>query len=148
MFAVIKSGGKQYKVAAGDVVKLEKLAGDVGAAIELKDVIAITNDKGQLTLGSPVVSGAVVTGIILEQGKDDKVIIFKKKRRHNYRRKRGHRQTLTWLRIKEIKFGSSSVTYQEPAKKAKPAKKAEGAAKPAAKKESAAGEKKATKKKD
>lgn len=141
MFAVIKSGGKQYKVSAGDVVKVEKIAGEVGSPVEFSDVIAITNDKGQITLGSPNVSGAIVTGIVLEQGKDEKVIVFKKKRRHNYRRKRGHRQTLTWLRVKEIKFGSSSVTYQE---KAKPAKSE--AAKPAAKK--VAGEKKATKKKD
>jgi len=112
MFAVIKSGGKQYKVAAGDVIKLEKLPGNVGSMVQFSDVIAITSDSGQLTLGSPVVQGATVSGEILEQGKDEKVLIFKKRRRHNYRRKRGHRQEVTWLRVREIKFGSAIAAHK------------------------------------
>lgn len=114
MFAVIRTGGKQYKVTAGDVIKVEKVAGEVGAKVQFSDVLAITNDSGQVTIGSPTVSNASVTGIILEQGRDEKVIIFKKKRRHNYRRKKGHRQEVTWLRVREIKFGTAIAVYDKP----------------------------------
>jgi len=124
MFAVIKSGGKQYKVSAGDVIKLEKLPGKPGTLVQFKDVIAVTGDNGQITLGSPMVAGAVVSGEILEQGKDEKVLIFKKRRRHNYRRKIGHRQEVTWLRVREIKFGQSSAKSDTPNRK--PYKKADG----------------------
>ncbi len=123
MFAVIKSGGKQYKVSAGDVIKLEKVPGQPGTLVQFKDVIAVTGDNGQITLGSPIVSGAVVSGEILEQGKDEKVLIFKKRRRHNYRRKIGHRQEVTWLRVREIKFGAASAKSEAPNRK--PYKKAD-----------------------
>lgn len=97
MFAVLEAGGKQYRVEAGDVIKIEKIQGDVGAEVKLDKVLATS--KG---VGSPVVAGAVVTAEVLDQRKNEKVIIFKKKRRHNYRRKRGHRQEITVLRIKDI----------------------------------------------
>ena len=98
MFAVIRTGGKQYKVASGDVIAVEKLAGDVGAKVELGDVL-MAGDK----VGSPLLSGAKVLAEIVKQFRDEKVIIFKKRRRHNYRRKKGHRQYLTQIKITDIK---------------------------------------------
>ena len=97
MFAVIKTGGKQYKVATNDVIRVEKLAGEAGETITLDQVLMV-GDK----IAAPVVAGASVTATVLEQTRADKVIIFKKKRRQNYRRKKGHRQELTVLRITEI----------------------------------------------
>lgn len=102
MFAVIMTGGKQYKVAAGDIVKVEKLEGDAGSTITLDQVCCIS-DNGKTTLGSPVLSGASVTAEIVRQDRADKVIIFKKRRRQNYRRKKGHRQHQTVLKITGIK---------------------------------------------
>lgn len=101
MYAVFKSGGKQYKVAESDVVKLEKLPGEKGQVVKLSEVMALGTDEG-VTLGAPFVDGAVVSAEILGQDKTDKVLIFKKKRRHNYRRKRGHRQQVTVLRILDV----------------------------------------------
>lgn len=98
MFAVVESGAKQYQVLPGKVIKVERLAGEVGQSIEL-DKVLVAGDK----IGAPYLEGAKVIAEVLEQGKADKVIIFKKKRRHNYRRKRGHRQQITVLRVKEIK---------------------------------------------
>lgn len=97
MFAVIKTGGKQYKVASGDVVKLEKLVGEEGSTIIFDEVLAVGE-----TIGAPIVEGASVKATILKQAKDKKVIVFKKKRRHNYRRKKGHRQNITIVKIKDI----------------------------------------------
>lgn len=102
MFAVIKTGGKQYKVAKDDVIKVERLAGEAGDSIQLDQVLAITGDDGALTVGAPVVEGAVVSATVLEQARADKIVVFKKKRRQNYRRKAGHRQDLTVLRITDI----------------------------------------------
>ncbi len=101
MFAVIRTGGKQYKVAAGDVIKVEKLAGEAGASLTLDDVLMVS-DAGKTTIGTPVVAGASVTATVVAQGRGEKVIVFKKKRRQNYRRKNGHRQDLTILRITDI----------------------------------------------
>jgi large subunit ribosomal protein L21 len=98
MFAVIRTGGKQYRVAAGDVIKVEKLDGDAGATVTFGDVLAV-GDGDSVTLGAPVVEGASVTAEVLEQARAKKIIVFKKKRRQNYRRKNGHRQHLTVLRI-------------------------------------------------
>ncbi len=98
MFAVIRSGGKQYKVANGDVIAVEKIEGDAGTKVELGEVLA-AGDK----MGSPLLSGAKVLAEIVKQFRDDKVIIFKKRRRHNYRRKKGHRQYLTQIKITDIK---------------------------------------------
>lgn len=97
MFAVIRTGGKQYSVAPKDVILVEKLAGNAGEKIMINDVLAVDGK-----IGAPLVTGASVEAEILEQTRGDKVLIFKKKRRHNYRRKNGHRQHLTALRITAI----------------------------------------------
>ena len=97
MYAVIKSGGKQYKVAAGDVVKLEKLSAEEGKEVIFNEILAMDD-----TYGTPLVSGASVKGIVLKQARDAKVIVFKKKRRQNYRRKNGHRQSITLVKITEV----------------------------------------------
>lgn len=102
MFAIVKTGGKQYKVAENDVIIVEKLAGEAGSEITL-DQVLLVGSEGKTTVGSPLVDGASVTAEVIEQGKGDKVIIFKKKRRQNYRRTKGHRQEQTVLRIKSIK---------------------------------------------
>ncbi|MGB8275200.1 MAG: 50S ribosomal protein L21 [Alphaproteobacteria bacterium] len=101
MFAVIKTGGKQYKVAAGDVIRVEKLAGDAGEEIEFGEVLLIGGPQGT-TLGQPLVSGAAVVATVVNQTRGPKIIVFKKKRRQNYRRKKGHRQDLTVIRIADI----------------------------------------------
>ncbi len=101
MYAVIRTGGKQYRVAKDDVVFVEKLAGEPGATVTLDDVLMIGEGQ-EAKAGTPRLDGAKVTATVLEQKLDDKVLVFKKKRRHNYRRKNGHRQALTVLRITEI----------------------------------------------
>ncbi len=98
MFAVIRSGGKQYKVTNGDVISVEKLAGEAGDKLEISEVL-MAGSK----IGAPLLAGAKVLAEIVKQFRDDKVIIFKKRRRHNYRRKKGHRQYLTEIKITEIK---------------------------------------------
>ncbi|SLN13269.1 50S ribosomal protein L21 [Oceanibacterium hippocampi] len=126
MYAVIRTGGKQYRVAENDVIRVERLTGDAGEEVSLGDVLAIGGDDGALTIGSPTVGGASVSATVLEQARADKITVFKKKRRQNYRRKKGHRQDLTVLRITGI-----SAAGQKAAKKAaKP--KAEAKAAPAA----------------
>jgi large subunit ribosomal protein L21 len=103
MYAVIKTGGKQYRVAHGDVIKVERLAGEVGQTIAFGDVLMVGGEgDGAARIGSPLVAGASVTAEVLEQAKAPKVIVFKKRRRKNYRRTRGHRQLQTVLRIREI----------------------------------------------
>lgn len=101
MFAVIKTGGKQYKVAKDDVLTVEKLDGEPGAALTLADVLMV-GTGAEVKVGAPLVSGAAVKAEILEHGRGDKVLVFKKRRRQNYRRKRGHRQDYTKLKITEI----------------------------------------------
>lgn len=101
MFAIIKTGGKQYKVTANDVIMVEKLNGVSGDLIEFKDVLMM-GQGDSVKVGAPLVSNATVCGTVLEQIRDDKIIIFKKKKRHNYRRKNGHRQSLTVVRITDI----------------------------------------------
>lgn len=97
MFAVIKTGGKQYKVAMDDVIAIEKLPGETGAAITFDEVLMV-GDK----IGAPLVSGASVSAQVIDQFKTEKVIVFKKKRRQNYRRKNGHRQQMTLVKITAI----------------------------------------------
>jgi large subunit ribosomal protein L21 len=104
MFAVIRTGGKQYKVAPNDVVTVEKLEAETGVTVELADVLLVGDEAGT-TAGTPTLAGARVTATVLEQTRADKVIIFKKRRRHNYRRKNGHRQHQTVLRITAIETG-------------------------------------------
>ena len=101
MYAVIKTGGKQYRVAAEDVVTVEKIAGDAGSTVEFTDVLMLAG-AGDPKVGMPLLSGAKVTAEVVEQGRARKVIAFKKRRRKNSRRKRGHRQEQTTVRIKEI----------------------------------------------
>ncbi len=102
MFAIIQTGGKQYKVAQDDVLRVEKLDVEAGKTIELKEVLLVA-DASKTTSGNPTVKGASVSAEVVRHEKDDKVIVFKKKRRQNYRRKNGHRQNLTVLRITGIK---------------------------------------------
>ena len=125
MFAVIKTGGKQYRVAANDLLKVEKLAGNVGDIVEFGNVLAV-GEGDNASIGAPFVQGALVTAEVVEQGKAKTVIAFKKRRRQNSRRRIGHRQLLTTVRISEILTDG-----------AKPSKKA--AAKPEAKAEAPAG---------
>lgn len=101
MYAVIRTGGKQYRVAKNDVIKIERLPGDEGSTIKFDEVLMV-EDAGQTTIGTPLVVGAAVTATVLEQGKGDKIIVFKKKRRKNYRRRNGHRQFETVVRIADI----------------------------------------------
>lgn len=101
MYAVIKTGGKQYRVAADDVLTVEKVAGDAGAKVEFTEVLMLAG-SGAPRVGSPAISGAKVVAEVVEQGRAAKVIAFKKRRRKNSRRKRGHRQHQTTVRIKEI----------------------------------------------
>jgi large subunit ribosomal protein L21 len=101
MYAVIRTGGKQYRVAPEDVLTVEKVAGEAGATVEFGDVLMLAG-SGALKVGTPAVAGAKVTAEIVEQGRAPKVIAFKKRRRKNSRRKRGHRQEQTTVRIKEI----------------------------------------------
>ena len=126
-YAVIKTGGKQYKVEQNQVVKLEKIDGEVGKNVKFDQVLVISSDKG-VELGSPTVKNAVVSAEVLEQKKDDKVIVFKKKRRHNYRRKNGHRQEITVVRILDV--SGKGETKKAAAAKAEPKteKKAEAKA--------------------
>lgn len=102
MFAVVKTGGKQYKVSANDVIKVEKLDGEEGKTVTLDNVLIVSDGK-KTTVGEPMVKGAKVTAEVLEQARTPKILVFKKKRRHMYRRKNGHRQHVTVLRIKDIK---------------------------------------------
>ena len=139
MFAVVRTGGKQYRVAAGDKIAVEKLAGEAGDTITLGDVL-LAGDGGEVKDAK----GVVVSAEIIAQAKSEKVIVFKKRRRHNYRRKNGHRQQLTLLRIVGVgaeekkaapkkeaaepkTVGAEAAVAEKPAKKA-PAKKAAKAA--------------------
>jgi large subunit ribosomal protein L21 len=101
MYAVIKTGGKQYRVQKDDVLHVEKLEAKKGDVVTL-DHVLLVGSEGNAKIGSPTVSGASVKATVVDQIKDDKVIIFKKKRRQNYRRKNGHRQNLTVLKITDI----------------------------------------------
>ena len=101
MFAVIRTGGKQYKVAKNDVIRVERLPNGAGETVQLGEVLMVGGD-GASIVGAPLVDGISVAATVVEHVRDDKIIVFKKKRRHNYRRKRGHRQYLTVLRITDI----------------------------------------------
>ena len=127
MFAIVRTGGKQYRVAAGDKITVEKLAGSVGDQIELGDVL-LASDGGEL---KPT-GGITVAAEIVAQGKGEKIIVFKKKRRHNYRRKQGHRQLHTLLKI--VSIGGEA---KKAAPKAAAAAPAEAADAPAPKKAAA-----------
>jgi large subunit ribosomal protein L21 len=101
MYAVIRTGGKQYRVAPNDVIEVERLEAEPGSSIELPEVLMVGGETPQV--GTPLVAGASVAATVLEQGKGPKVIVFKKRRRKNSRRRTGHRQRLTVLRVTGIK---------------------------------------------
>lgn len=101
MYAVIKTGGKQHKVAEGEILKVEKLKASEGEPVDITDVLLIEKD-GEVTLGSPFIEGAKVTAKILRHGKEDKVTIIKMKRRKDYRKKQGHRQNYSEIQIEQI----------------------------------------------
>ena len=124
MLAVFKTGGKQYSVKAGQILKVEKLEGEKGDSISFKDVLAIS-ESSQNTIGSPLVEGAVVEAKILDQIRDKKIIVFKKRKRQNYRSTQGHRQYLTVLKIETISMGGKkSQSEKKEAKTKTPVKKA------------------------
>jgi large subunit ribosomal protein L21 len=112
MFAVIRTGGKQYKVAKDDVISVERLVAEPGAAIELGEVLMI-GEGAEVATGTPLLDGASVSATVVEQTRAAKIIVFKKKRRHNYRRKKGHRQQQTVLRITDIR-STDGATGLEP----------------------------------
>ncbi len=161
MFAVIRTGGRQYRVAAEDKLQVGKVAGQPGEIIQFGEVLVVGGDN--VTLGDPTVSGASVAAEVLDQGRGPKIIAFKKRRRKNSRRKRGHRQEFTLVRITEILTDGAKPTIaarprperkpveaaaepatseaaetEKPKSRAKPAAKKAGAKKPAAKKPAAA----------
>ncbi len=156
MFAVIRTGGKQYRVAPNDIIKVERLAGEPGEIVELGEVLLLGGGDGAPQTGKPTIAGAAVAAEVLDQMRGDKILVFKKKRRKNYRRTSGHRQALTLLRITEIltdgkkpskvvkaepKKAEAKKAAKAPAKKAPPKKPAPK--KPAAKKVEAKAPKKA-----
>ncbi len=102
MFAVIKTGGKQYRVAEGETLHVEKLEGAVGTRVEIPEILSVGEGEG-IKVGTPTVEGARVVVEIVEQGKGKKVIVFKKRRRKGYMKKQGHRQLFTGIKIQEIK---------------------------------------------
>ena len=117
MFAVIRTGGKQYKVAKDDIITVEKLLGQPGEKVQLSDVLLLGEEGKSPTVGTPLVQKAAVTAEIIEQGKGDKVIVFKKKRRHNYRRTKGHRQEQTTLKVLEVTSTGAKTGAKKPSAK-------------------------------
>jgi large subunit ribosomal protein L21 len=113
MFAIIKTGGKQYRVAAKDVITVGKLAGEPGDVVAFEDVLLVGGDT--VVVGRPTVAGATVAGELIEHGRAAKVVVFKKRRRKNSRRKRGHRQEFSVIRITEIRAQSQQAESQPPA---------------------------------
>ena len=131
MFAVIKTGGKQYRVAAEDVIRIDRVTGQPGEIVEFGEVLVVGGDTPQL--GTPKVEGATVAGEVLQHTRGDKVIAFKKRRRKNSRRKRGYRHEFSVLRITEILTGGAKPSKTAaPRPKREPKPKTEGEAAPAA----------------
>ena len=157
MFAVIRTGGKQYRIAKDDMIVVEKLPGEPGAMVELSDVLMIGGGGKAPTVGTPLIDKAAVFAEVVEQSRADKIIVFKKNRRKGYRRTRGHRQEQTVLRVVDVsptgaklKAGTAKAAPKETAKKEAPKKEAakkeiKGAAKKKAAPKKAAPKKKATK---
>lgn len=126
MYAVIKTGGKQYRVTENDTLDIERVAGEAGDIIEFKDVLMVATDKG-VEVGAPLVDGATVAAELVEQRRAKKILVYKKKRRKNYQRKNGHRQLLSRVAITEILTGGKKPSKKAAVKKAdeKPSKAAE-----------------------
>lgn len=106
MYAVIRTGGKQYRVAKNDVIKIERLPGEAGQTVEFEDVLMVGGE--QPVVGTPTVAGAKVVGTLLEQIRGPKIVVFKKRRRKNYRRRTGHRQNLSVVRITDIALAGAA----------------------------------------
>lgn len=123
MYAVVKTGGKQYRVAKDDVLKIERLPGDEGDIITLEEVLMLGNGA-DVTVGAPLIAGASVAAEIVEQARGPKIVIFKKRRRQNYRRKKGHRQLLTVVKITDILTDGAKPSAKKAATKKPAAKKA------------------------
>ena len=102
MYAIIQTGGKQYRVAPGDVLRVERLPGERGDAVQLDQVLLVSDDAGSVRVGTPLVENARIKGQIVRQGRAKKVLVFKKKRRKGYKRTQGHRQYFTAVQIQEI----------------------------------------------
>ncbi len=132
MFAVIKTGGKQYRVTPGDIIVVEKLTADEGSAVTFDSVLMLGEDGKAPAVGTPMIADATVTGEVVEQGRGDKITVFKKKRRQGYRRTKGHRQLQTVLKITGIN-GQGSKGGSQAAKKPATKPAAKKAAKPAGK---------------
>ena len=123
MYAVIKTGGKQYKVSKDDVISVEKLSDDAGKKIKLNEVLIIS-DKGKPIVGDPLIKGASVEAEIMDHSRAAKITVFKKKRRHNYRRKQGHKQNITNLKILSINSSQGKMKATDTEEKKTAAKKA------------------------
>lgn len=140
MYAVVRTGGKQYRVAKDDVIIVEKLSGETGSSIELEEILALVDGK-ELTIGTPLVDGARVAATVLDQKRDKKIIVFKKRRRTGYKRSKGHRQDITVLRITDIlakgQAGKAATAKEAPAKEEPAAKEAAPVKKTTARKSTA-----------
>ena len=135
MYALVKTGGKQYRVAKDDTILVERIAAEEGAEVILNDIVML-GDGDKVTIGTPTVDGAAISATVVRQTRGPKIIIFRRKRRKNHRRTQGHRQDLTLLKINDIAEDAKKLAPAKPAaKKAVP--KAVAATKPAAKKASA-----------
>ena len=135
MYALVKTGGKQYRVAKDDTILVERIAAEEGAEVILNDIVML-GDGDKVTIGTPTVDGAAVSATVVRQTRGPKIIIFRRKRRKNHRRTQGHRQDLTLLKINDIAEDAKKLTPAKPAAK-KAAPKAAAAKKPAAKKATA-----------
>lgn len=125
MYAVIKTGGKQYKVAAGEKLRVEQIAADIGALVTIDQVLAV-GEGDKLSMGTPLVTGATVSATVLSHGRGDKVRIFKMRRRKHYRKQQGHRQGYTELFISEIASEAGKVTAEAPKVERAAGKRASG----------------------
>ena len=123
MYAVIKTGGKQYKVSKDDIISVEKLSEDAGKKIKLNEVLIIS-EKGKPTVGNPLIKGASVEAEIVDHSRAAKITVFKKKRRHNYRRKKGHKQNITNLKILSINASQGKTKASDTEEKKTTTKKA------------------------
>ena len=135
MYALVKTGGKQYRVAKDDTILVERITAEEGTEVILNDIVML-GDGDKVTIGTPTVEGAAVSATVVRQTRGQKLIIFRRKRRKNHRRTQGHRQDLTLLKINDIAEDAKKLAPAKPAAK-KAAPKADAAAKPAAKKAAA-----------
>ena len=136
MYALVKTGGKQYRVAKDDTILVERIAADEGAEVILNDIVMLA-DGDKVTIGTPKVEGAAVSATVMRQTRGPKIIIFRRKRRKNHRRTQGHRQDLTLLKINEIAEDAKKLTPAKPAAKEAATTTESAAKKPAAKKAAA-----------